>query len=301
MHSHQAPLSKATASRGVSCGVLVLVVGVDLLLVAFIVWLFSTDVFTPVVDATAGLVNRTLLGNTLPLLLVVGLLIFYLGGLRTRDVGLVWSQLPIGVAVTAGMWVVVQGIQAVSAWLLNGAVAPASEWSEWGTTAVIGALLGQLFGNALYEELTYRGFLFTQVWLRLRQRWPGSAHRPLIVALLISQALFAARHIPSALAEGMQISDVALDLIRLTVLGILLALLYVRTNNLFIVIGVHTLMNAPTALVSSPAIDASVLIILLAILLCLWPGRKKRVNPNGPAGHVIRRPRRETPPRTSSS
>lgn len=124
MHSHQAPLSKATASRGVSCGVLVLVVGVDLLLVAFIVWLFSTDVFTPVMDATAGLVTRTLLGNTLPLLLVVGLLIFYLGGLRTRDVGLVWSQLPLGVAVTAGMWVVVQGIQAVSAWLLNGAVAP---------------------------------------------------------------------------------------------------------------------------------------------------------------------------------
>lgn len=300
MHRCQTSLTKTTASRGVSSGTLVLVVAVDLLVVALITWLFRTEVFTPVVDATAGLVNRTLLGNALPLALVVGLLIFRLGDLRARDIGLVWSRIPLGITVTASIWLLVQGIQAVSAQLLNGTVEPAAKWSEWGITPVLGALIGQLLGNALYEELVYRGFLFAQILLQLRRRWPTSAYRPLVAASLTSQALFAARHIPSALAEGMPAIDMALDLLRLIVLGILLALLYVRTANLFIVIGVHTLMNAPTALFSSVIIDASVLVILLAILLlCLWPGRKKRVNPNGPAEHVTPGPRREAPPRKS--
>lgn len=272
-------------------------VGVDLLLVALITWLFRTEAFAPVTDLTAGLVNRTLQGNALLLVVVVGLLILRLGGLRVRDIGLLWSQLPLGIAVTAGIWVLVQGIQAASAQMLNGTVEPAAEWSEWGITAVLGALVGQLLGNALYEELVYRGFLFTQILLQLRQRWPTSVHRPLVIALLISQILFATRHIPSALAGGMTAIDMTLDLIRLTVLGILLALLYVRTANLFIVIGVHALMNAPTALFSSTVIDASMLVILLAILLlCLWPRRKNRVEPNTHADHTPGGQDRRTPP-----
>lgn len=164
-------------------------------------------------------------------------------------------RIPVDIAVTAGIWVAVQGNQALSTRLIGGTAAPAVRWSEWGITGVIGTLLGQLFGNALCEELVYRGFLLTQV-------------------------LFATCHISSALAGGMSAIDVVLDLIRLTVLGILLALLYVRTNNLFIVIGVHALMNAPTALVSSPTIDVSVLVILLAALPSTSPaGRAGKRRP----------------------
>ncbi|MCS5479938.1 CPBP family intramembrane metalloprotease [Corynebacterium sp. YIM 101645] len=277
MAGHQIPLTKAPAVRSASPGMLVPVVGLDLLLVSLIILLLRTGALTPVTDATAGLINRSLLGNALPLLLVVGILILRLGGLRARDIGLIRAQLPFAIAVTAGIWALVQVIQVGSALLVDGRVQLAAQWSGWGSTAVVGTLLGQLFGNALYEELVYRGFLFTQVLLRLRQRWPASVHRPWVAALLISQFLFAIRHIPSALAGGMGATDIGLELIRLTVLGILLALLYVRTANLFIVIGVHALMDAPTALVSSSIIDAGLLVLLLAVLLLgLWPGRKSR-------------------------
>lgn len=278
MAGHQIPLTKAPAVRSASPGMLVPVVGLDLLLVSLIILLFRTGALTPVTDATAGLINRSLLGNALPLLLVVGILILRLGGLRARDIGLIRAQLPFAIAVTAGIWALVQVIQVGSALLVDGRVQLAAQWSGWGSTAVVGTLLGQLFGNALYEELVYRGFLFTQLLLLLHRWWPAATWRPGIAALLISQFLFAVRHIPGATAAGMGALDLGLDLTRLTIIGILLALLYVRTGNLFIVIGVHALMNAPMALVDSSLIDASLLALLLvASLVWLWPGRKVRV------------------------
>lgn len=251
---------------------LLLVVAADYLLVGLVHLLFAADVFAPVVRATSGLVNRTLLGNAVLLCVVVGGLIFRRAGMRPRDVGLDRRGLPVGVAVFAGVWALVQTIQLISALLVDGTVRPAGEWSQPGAAALVSALIGQVLGNSLLEEIVYRGFLFPQLLLTLAGRWRGSRRRPFIAALLISQTLFAFRHLPAYIANGVGFADVPWDLLRLTGIGIMLALLYARTGNLFVVVGVHALFNAPTALFEPALIGPSLLALgLSVILLVMWP------------------------------
>ena len=138
-------------------------------------------------------------------------------------------------------------------------------------------LLAQLFGTALVEEIIFRGYLLTQVREKLHRRWLGSARRALIPALLISQFSFAVFHLPGHIASGLGPVDIVIDLVRLTLLGTLFALLYLRTGNLFIGIGIHSLSNNPTALfVPDPNQDSLLALAFGALIIIFWPRRRER-------------------------
>lgn len=263
--------------RGATTPWLILVVAVTIILTAGIHLLLRAGVFTPLVRATDGLIHRSLLGNAILLLVVVGGLIFWLGGLRPRQVGLVPGKLPVAVAVTFGMWLLMQAIQLVSALLSDGTFQVSPAWSGGGATVLVGMLLAQMFGTALVEEIIFRGYLLTQVREKLHRRWLGSARRALIPALLISQFSFAVFHLPGHIASGLGPVDIVIDLVRLTLLGTLFALLYLRTGNLFIGIGIHSLSNNPTALfVPDPNQDSLLALAFGALIIIFWPRRRER-------------------------
>lgn len=263
--------------RGATTPWLILVVAVTIILTAGIHLLLRAGVFTPLVRATDGLIHRSLLGNAILLLVVVGGLIFWLGGLRPRQVGLVPGKLPVAVAVTFGMWLLMQAIQLVSALLSDGTFQVSPAWSGGGATVLVGMLLAQLFGTALVEEIIFRGYLLTQVREKLHRRWLGSARRALIPALLISQFSFAVFHLPGHIASGLGPVDIVIELVRLTLLGTLFALLYLRTGNLFIGIGIHSLSNNPTALfVPDPNQDSLLALAFGALIIIFWPRRRER-------------------------
>jgi membrane protease YdiL (CAAX protease family) len=258
--------------RQTSRGVLLLFVAVDYLLVTLVILLFASGLLVPLVQASGGLFNRTLLANVPLLVVVVGGVMLWRGKLRAGDLGLVWTRLLAGLAFTAGLWLLVQITQLALALAANGTVTPAPAWSELGILAVLGTLIGQLFGNALYEEIGYRGFLLPQVWTRLNHRWPGRSTRGLVVALLVTQGLFALRHLPGSLLEGLSGADLVLNLLRVLGIGVLYALLYLRTNNLFLVIGVHALGDASTPLFTSTLVGSSTLVLVFAaVALLVWP------------------------------
>lgn len=263
--------------RGATTPWLILVVAVTIILTAGIHLLLRAGVFTPLVRATDGLIHRSLLGNAILLLVVVGGLIFWLGGLRPRQVGLVPGKLPVAVAVTFGMWLLMQAIQLVSALLSDGTFQVSPAWSGGGATVLVGMLLAQMFGTALVEEIIFRGYLLTQVREKLHRRWLGSARRALIPALLISQFSFAVFHLPGHIASGLGPVDIVIDLVCLTLLGTLFALLYLRTGNLFIGIGIHSLSNNPTALfVPDPNQDSLLALAFGALIIIFWPRRRER-------------------------
>ncbi|HVU10895.1 MAG TPA: CPBP family intramembrane glutamic endopeptidase, partial [Phototrophicaceae bacterium] len=149
-----------------------------------------------------------------------------------------------------------------------GKVSISPEWANPGV--MIGMILTQILGNALFEEIAYRGFMFPQVYLRLSSLRDRPWGR-LIVALLISQGLFALSHIPNRIYLGMSPSDIAADLVVLLLLGALFTLIYVRTDNLFIVVGVHALGNTPTVLfTTAPFLTGDGASILIYTLVILW-------------------------------
>lgn len=156
------------------------------------------------------------------------------------------------------------------AWLNMGEVPINPRWAERGVTVVIGALIAQLFGNALAEEIIYRGFLLPQTWLKLRGGLPARPGWRLVLAILISQSIFALSHIPNRIFNGMTPAEMLPDMLMLLVFGAYYAFLYLRTGNLFIAVGVHALANAPTSIVQSD-LPAPLLMVLALIVALAWP------------------------------
>ncbi len=207
--------------------------------------LFAGDTFRPLASATGGLLTGSLIANLAFIGVIVVRIILRYGDLRAYDVGLVLNRIPLGVLVTFGLWAAAQIIHALAGWLTYGEVQVASVWNSAGMYILIGMVLTQLFGNALFEEIAYRGFLFPQLYLRWRGL--GAAWR-LIAALLVSQGIFALAHIPNRIYLGMPQDAIAVDLLMLLGWGVLFTVIYARTDNLFVVIGIHALGNTPTTL-----------------------------------------------------
>lgn len=227
---------------------------------------FAGDTFRPLASATGGLLTGSLLVNLVFLGVLVGAIVLRYGRLRLYDLGLIFRHVPIGLSCTVGIWGAAQAIHLIAGLVTYGTVSINVDWANPGF--MLGMVLTQIFGNALFEEIAYRGFLFPQLYLRVAhlraQPW-----RRLGIALIASQGLFALSHIPNRIYLGMTAGEIALDLLLLFGLGILYTLIYLRTDNLFIVVGIHALGNAPTTLFkTAPALSgdgASILIYTLVI------------------------------------
>lgn len=70
-------------------------------------------------------------------------------------------------------------------------------WAEVGVGAILGLLVAQLFGNALYEGVLFRAVLLNQLVLKLRDRRWGFP-----LALVGSRTIFALLHVPNRLLQG---------------------------------------------------------------------------------------------------
>lgn len=203
---------------------------------------------------------------------VVGFL-HLVGGLSAGDLGLRPTYLTLALGVTFALWLGVNLWQMAYALGKHLPVAVNPDWQRLGAPRMLGIFLGQILGNALFEEIAFRGFLFQQVRLRLL-RAGRSSTTALMLGLGISQAIFAAIHVPLRLKSGMALSALPAELALLFMLGVLLALVYWRTGNLFVSVGIHTLSNAPLLAVQEQtdlstngaiAAGASLLVMLL------WP------------------------------
>ncbi|MCC6803284.1 MAG: CPBP family intramembrane metalloprotease [Anaerolineae bacterium] len=227
---------------------------------------FAGNTFRPLASATGGLVTGSLLVNLGFIGALVGLVMHGFGRLRCYDIGVIPRHIPVGLAYTLGIWGAAQVIHLFAGLLTYGTVSFHPDWVNPGF--LLGMVLAQVVGNALFEEIAYRSFLFPQLYLRLTGLRARSWRR-LGAALFLSQGLFALSHIPNRIYMGMEPGAIALDLLLLLALGILFTLIYVRTDNLFIVVGIHALGNAPTTLfTTAPALSgdgASILIYTLVI------------------------------------
>lgn len=207
--------------------------------------------------------------------LVVGLL-FLVGRLRPRDVGLVPADLRNGVFYTISSFVLVQvGVIAASAATGAGVV---NDWVGYGALATVSLLVAQLFGNALLEEIAFRGFLLRQLFLKLRRRGVAA----LVLAALGSQALFALAHIPNRLwVTGAAPSELPGQLLMLFVMGLWFAVVYLLTANLFAAIGLHAMVNVPMLRpvgAGDAGLDLTMSVVYLAVslgLAGLWAWRRR--------------------------
>ncbi len=196
---------------------------------------------------------------------LVGVLIWGICGLRPGDLGLKRGQWKTGLKTTLILALIIEALLAGVAWVGEGRLRwnPLGRQLSWGSWLALG--MYYFLGVALFEELFYRGFLVPQMAHLFQKRFP---RRGLLGAVLLSQALFALSHLPH---YGMPFPK-PVGLLILWFSGVILAWGWLRTGNLFIVIGWHGLMDWPIHLVATPAnVPEGVTYLVGLVLLIGWP------------------------------
>ena len=224
---------------------------------------------------------------------IVGVLLWY-EKLSLQDIGIAWGKLPVAMLFWVGIWLLIQGIELVAGLLLRGHAEIDPAWSGGGL-AITGLLVGHLFGTALYEEMAFRGFLLRQCLLSLHRWTKNRRVLSTALAILISQLAFTLLHVPwKLLTQGWSANTMG-ELSGVLLTGIVYSLLYLRTDNLFLVMGVHALGNAPTSSITPTIGTPNLLLLFIIAIWILWPRmdrwKEKASLPFTPAAVRTRLPR----------
>ncbi|MFW9798984.1 MAG: CPBP family intramembrane glutamic endopeptidase [Candidatus Thorarchaeota archaeon] len=247
---------------------------ISFVIILFYIGLYQVGIIQTIEVTSGGLVHRTLVLNALLLVgTVLGVLVLY-GRLLGRDFGLWGRKLPLALAIGVMTWTLVQIIEGLAAFISTGVVELETGWNTE-APALIGLLIGMLFGTALYEEVGFRGFLLVQFDMKMRDI-TTNRYLQVTLALLVSQMFFTLIHIPWKVMNQGWTMTVFFDLVFSVFMnGLIYGVLYLRTENLFFVMGVHAFGNAPTSLVT-PSIGPSNIVLLLAIVWAvIWPRLRK--------------------------
>ena len=136
--------------KRVSISFLILVVSIHVVMTSILnLWLFPSEILTPLVQQTQGLISGTLVGNAF-MLLIMFLVVCRFGGVGLKELGLDWKKIPAGIAWTIFAWCLFHAVLGILHLAVDGSTTPANPFApNW--MPVLGNLIGQFLGNALYE------------------------------------------------------------------------------------------------------------------------------------------------------
>jgi membrane protease YdiL (CAAX protease family) len=129
--------------------------------------MFKNGYFGPIIKMTNGWVNATLAANFIGFLFEVVIILMIIGRLSPRDLGIKREKLLSGFLGTLLFWLTINIFEFLIALFTNIKLTFNNEIVS-NPNMVFGTLFGQLFGNALLEEIVFRGFLFVQIYLLLK-------------------------------------------------------------------------------------------------------------------------------------
>ena len=221
-------------------------------------------------DANLGAALHFLASTWGRLIWLVVILGWAICGLRAKDIGIRWSQWKEGVVVTLAMWVSIEGVLAGSVLVLKQPLSWNPLWHRLTPAAIVATIVYYFSGVALLEEVFYRGYMVPQIFHAIQEHFPK---RSQVLAVLVSQVLFALSHIPH---YSMPLPmPVGLGILWLS--GVVLAWMWLRTGNLFIAVGWHGLMDFPIHLVTAPQnVPEGITFLVGVLLLAGWPWLRRR-------------------------
>lgn len=224
-------------------------------------YLIKARMFIPLAKSTDYWIQPTLVGNLISLLFF-SLLIFVIGKLNTASVWLTKEKIKVAIVPVFMIWLIAQLITLAITYFNVGNVSFAEN-----INLLAGSLISQLFGNAAFEELIYRGIIFLQLYLLLKNKITNI--KALIISIIISQLIFSLIHIPNRLLLN-QVNNLAIDLLGLFIAGVVLTLIFLRTQNLIFVIGAHALVNQPFNIIETTFPMKIIIYVLIIVTTIFW-------------------------------
>ncbi len=213
-------------------------------------WFGPSGVWDPVDQLSHGLLNETLICNVAIFLVVICGALLGVGRREPREVGLEGRKLPAAAVYTCILWIVLQVVLGGCYVGFGRSLAVANGWDDIGILQKAGGLVGQFLGNALCEEIIFRGFLLTQCVLLFRALWPHRPRTAFLVSFCLAALIFTVWHLPYDLRADRytSLSQLAWNQADHFFWGCAFGWIYWKTRNLFFVVGVHAVQNEPTTL-----------------------------------------------------
>lgn len=233
---------------------------------------FKSNIFNSVIRLTYGIINETLIVNIFSIIIFVFIIILGYGRLSFIDLGLKKNRLLSATAAILTLWVLIQLFNIIAAIIISGKPTIYSGWNKYGASIVYGNFLSQLFGNCLFEELAFRGFLLVQMYKKLKNKKMN-----LFTRVVLSQLLFAFIHIPNRIMAGSNSAELLISLTALLIIGVLFAAAYLITDNLFLVVGLHALWNMPLPIFAGYT-NILTLLVFILLLPVIWDRSFGRFN-----------------------
>jgi membrane protease YdiL (CAAX protease family) len=230
---------------------------------------FLRNVALPIEDWTAGLITPATLAGSLELVVLVLGCMMIGGRLRSRDLGFRG-----GIARTVlgfgALWIVAHAV------VVGGATVAGHgfHWVSVSAVSLAGSFLEAIVGSAVIEEVIYRGFLLVQVYLVMRMASRAKPATAFGIAVVLVQCYFAVSHVPAGMRMGLDPVTLALYVVEVGLVGVVLAMLFVRSGNIIVPIGAHALLNAPVLLVGGPVDVGLVVLVMLFTIIFVLLGEK---------------------------
>lgn len=225
-------------------------------------------------EATRGAVLPETLAALAGLVLLL-LIISGVGGIAPDDAGLDPDKLGRGVGLVLMTWVASQILGVLPRVVAEDPVVLHRAIEHGDPFRVAGQFLAAL-GLAAVLDLAFRGFLLVQLYRRFHKDPDDPEHglgRAIAVTVLLGNLVALPAELPYATVRAAVASQALL-----AGFGLYATWLWLRSRNLFFVIGVHGLMLAPSPVVAGPRGDPvwyfpTVVGVLAGVWALLWPRR----------------------------
>jgi membrane protease YdiL (CAAX protease family) len=233
--------------------------------------LFQLDIFVASRFEPALWRNPHFIVICVILLIRIVVVLFLIGRLRPKDLGLAWRLVRPAAIVLALVWLAQQVRLAALAFIMDGSfgvhVSGALHWEN--------PLIAMKIIGSSSEELLVRGFVMLQIYTLLRTRltWPSSKSAALSIVLVgIGFALF---HVPRLITDAASVLAATSFLSSTFLMGLALGLIFARSGNVLICMGLHCFLNLPLNVVTGSAdlpmiAESAMTLTIMIVVVYAW-------------------------------
>jgi hypothetical protein len=209
--------------------------GIALLIGAF-KYLYLGDLLGGFQKSSDGIIRGDLLINFYLFSIVV--VSSTLSGLSLSDIGLSLKDIEHGVLITSVYFILFNVIAIILSIVFHKDILIEYDSIKQNANSVIGGAISQFFGNALFEEVFWRGFLLVQL-TKVFHKITKKTILALAVSAIIGSVIFAYGHSHGTGFQGLGMERS----FALIVSGISFCVMYLLFNNIFSIIGIHAITN----------------------------------------------------------
>ena len=241
---------------------------------------FLFPAFSVPASLTYNLMQPLFVLSLLKVAFIILGVVFWIGKFTPHHIGATLSDFSAGMISAFFLWAVLQlGMVLISSLSPEGLTFLTGQ-SGVNPLFLLGTFVLFALSKALYDEIIYRALVLPQFLIKARRFINLPPAATLTIAVLGSQIIYLIIQLPLISMVHNDGSSLTLTLLSFFLLSVLNAVVFLRTHNIFIAVGIHALWFYPLFVVNTSIPQEYLLVAIGLGLIALWPMLPKEPQAN---------------------